>query len=237
MKNAELFIPIWVSILFLIVIPIPIIMIARLARKGTSSMTKNKVFYGILGFFALYFSYVGYGSLNGLFEKVSLPPIILQYTTLPLALLLFGVVFNLTIYHKILQNTKLEDLVSVHIFRLIGVFFIILVHYETLPKYFALIAGFGDMLTAISSIFVAKAIRQNKKYAQNLTYIWNTFGLIDILFTAISAFVLTKISIDTGALGVDALAVFPFCYIPAFAPPTIIFLHISIYKKLKKNYQ
>lgn len=237
MKNTEFLIPIWVSILFLIAIPIPIILIARLARKGTSSSTKNTVFYGILGFFAFYFSYVAYGSLNGLFEKVSLPPIILQYTTLPLALLLFGVVFNLSIYHKILQNTKIEDLVSLHIFRLIGVFFVILAHYETLPKYFALIAGFGDMISAISSIFVANAIRQNRQYARNLTYIWNTFGLIDILFTAISAFVLTKISIDTGALGVDTLATFPFCFIPAFAPPTIIFFHISIYKKLKKNRQ
>jgi hypothetical protein len=44
--------------------------------------------------------------------------------------------------------------------------------------------------------------------------------------------VLTKISIDTGAMGVDTLAKFPFCFIPAFAPPTIIFLHVSIYKKL-----
>jgi hypothetical protein len=99
-----------------------------------------------------------------------------------------------------------------------------------------MVAGIGDMVTAITSIFVAKAISKNKNYAVKLAYLWNTFGLIDILFTSVSAFVLTKIAIDTGALGVEMLAKFPFCLIPAFAPPTIVFLHIAIYKKLKKDY-
>jgi hypothetical protein len=229
-------VPIWVSVLFLIVIPIPIFLIAFLAKKGALEVHKKSVFYSILGFYALYFLYVGLASINGLFDKVALPPTILKLSTLPLFAFLFGVVFNLAIYKTILQNTTLESLVKVHIFRLIGVFFIILTYYETLPKFFALIAGFGDMLTAIASIFVAKAISDNKKYAKKLTYLWNTFGLIDILFTAISAFVLTKISIDTGAMGVDMLAQFPFCFIPAFAPPTIIFLHVAIYKKLKKDF-
>jgi hypothetical protein len=34
-------------------------------------------------------------------------------------------------------------------------------------------------------------------------------------------------------MGVDTLAKFPFSLIPAFAPPTIIFLHVLIYRKLK----
>jgi hypothetical protein len=58
---------------------------------------------------------------------------------------------------------------------------------------------------------------------------------LDIVFTAVSAIVLTKLSIDTGSIGVDVLAQFPFCLIPAFAPPTIIFLHVAVYKKLKQE--
>ncbi|MFZ1789595.1 MAG: hypothetical protein WAT92_14850, partial [Saprospiraceae bacterium] len=101
------------------------------------------------------------------------------------------------------------------------------------PKPFAYIAGFGDMVTAISSIFVAKAIQNKKSYAKKLSFYWNVFGTIDILFTAIAANVLTKISIDSGVMGVDTLAFFPFCIIPAFAPPTILFLHWAIHKKLR----
>jgi drug/metabolite transporter superfamily protein YnfA len=110
---------------------------------------------------------------------------------------------------------------------------VLLALYDALPKPFAFIAGFGDMLTAIGSIFVVKAIQHKKSYAKKLARIWNVFGTIDILFTAIAANVLTKISIDTGAMGVDTLAVFPFCIIPTFAPPTILFLHWAIFKKIK----
>ncbi len=113
-------------------------------------------------------------------------------------------------------------------------FFVLLAVHNALPKPFAYIAGFGDMITALSSIFVVKAIQQQKTHAKKLTYIWNVFGTIDILFTAIAANVLTKISIDTGAMGVDTLAMFPFCIIPAFAPPTILLLHWVIFQKLKK---
>jgi hypothetical protein len=229
----EYFVPEWVSILFLIAIPLPVFLIALLARKASPTDKKNKVFYSILGFFAIYLSYVTIGSFNGLFNKVFFPPIILLFTTFPFAIFLFTVVFNLAIFKTILQNAKLEDMVKVHIFRLIGVFFVILAYYETLPAFFALIAGFGDIISAIASIFVAIAIRDNKPYARKLTYIWNTFGLADIAFTAISAIILTKISIDTGSMGVDTLARFPLCFIPAIAPPTIVFLHVAIYKKLK----
>jgi hypothetical protein len=232
----EYFVPEWVSILFLIAIPLPVFLIALLARKASPVVKKNSVFYAVLGFFAVYMSYVTVGSLNGLFSKVFFPPIILLFTTFPFAIFLFTIVINLAIFKTIFQNATLEDMVKVHIFRLIGVFFIVFAYYETLPAFFALIAGFGDVISAIASIFVSKAIKTHKPYAKKLTLIWNTFGLADIAFTAISAIVLTKISIDTGSMGVDTLARFPFCFIPAIAPPTIVFLHINIYKKIKIFY-
>jgi len=78
---TEYFVPQWISTLFLIVIPIPIILIALLARKGAPIEKKTKVFYTIIGFFALYFTCITLGSFNGLFNKVFFPPIILLYTT------------------------------------------------------------------------------------------------------------------------------------------------------------
>ena len=79
---------------------------------------------------------------------------------------------------------------------------------------------------------MAKAIRNKKNYARKLTYIWNTFGLVDILITSAMAIIFTKISIDNSIQGVEFLAEFPFCFIPAFAPPTIIFLHLLVFRKL-----
>jgi hypothetical protein len=120
--------------------------------------------------------------------------------------LLFGILLNTRIYKSILENASLESLVRLHIFRVIGVFFVLLAVHDALPKSFAFIAGIGDMVTAVTGFFVARAIQDKKTYAKRLTYAWNIFGTIDILFTAIGANVLTKLSIETGAMGVDTLA-------------------------------
>lgn len=226
-------VPQWISIAFLLSIPIPFVLIALFIRKEARKMQNKMVYLIVIIFFVLYLAYIALASFNGWFNQIFLPPKVLLYTTFPFAFLLFAVVLNTMVYKTILNNTTLQSIVKLHVFRLIGVFFLLLALHNALPKPFAYIAGVGDMLTAISSIFVAKAIQNKKSYAKKLTYWWNVFGTVDILFTAIAANVLTKISIDTGAMGVDTLAVFPFCIIPAFAPPMILFLHLAIFKKLK----
>jgi uncharacterized membrane protein (DUF485 family) len=227
------FVPQWISMAFLVAIPLPFILIILFIRHEAKKIHQKWAYPAVIAFFVLYLSYITLASYNGWFNQVTLPPKVLLLTTFPYAFLLFGVLLRTTTYKAIVAQTALESLVELHLFRLIGVFFVLLALQDALPKPFAFIAGIGDMLTAISSVFVAKAIRDKKSYAKQLTYFWNIFGTIDILFTAIAANVLTKISMDTGAMGVDTLAVFPFCIIPAFAPPTILFLHWTIFKKLK----
>ncbi|SOE21457.1 hypothetical protein SAMN06298216_1923 [Spirosomataceae bacterium TFI 002] len=225
-------IPFWVSIAFFLAIPFPVFMIAGLVKKYSSTENSQRNYAIVLGIYAVYFAYVAFACFQGWFAVISLPPRILILSTIPLLVLMFSIFFFSKTYKEILQRTQVADIVRIHIFRLIGSFFLILLFYKALPPTFSLIAGLGDLITAISSIFVAKALVNKKAYAKKLALAWNTFGLLDILATMATAFILTKLSIETGTLGVDALAIFPFCFIPAFAPPTIIFLHLSIYKKL-----
>lgn len=225
--------PQWISIAFLIAIPAPFILIVLFIRKEAKKIPNDRVYLIVIAFFILYLSYIALAAYKGWFNQVALPPKILLFTTFPFAFLLFVIVLQTKVYKTILENVALENLVKLHIFRLIGVFFILLATHNALPKPFAFIAGTGDILTAVSSIFVVNAIQNKKSYAKRLTYYWNIFGTVDILFTAIGANVLTKISIDTGAMGVDTLAFFPFCIIPAFAPPMILFLHWAIFKKIQ----
>jgi hypothetical protein len=226
--------PQWMTLSFLVVIPIPFILIPFLAKKGAPIATANRTFWTVLLCLAAYFAYIIFASQAGLFSKVSFPPMVLLLTTFLYAALLFGVVMNLTVFKNHLAQISLTDLVRVHIFRFIGVFFILIALHDALPKWFAFIAGLGDVITAISSIFVANALENKAKNAQKWAFAWNIFGAVDIMFTAVTANVLTKISISTGAQGVDALAQFPFCIIPAFAPPTILLLHYCIFKKLRE---
>jgi hypothetical protein len=226
--------PQWLTIAFLIAIPLPFILISAFVYKEAKRIGHQKAFLSVVVFFILYLAYIAFASFNGWFNQIALPPKVLLLTTFPFAFLLFGIVSKTKIYETVLENTTLQNLVQLHIFRLIGVFFVLLALYNALPKPFAFIAGFGDILAAIGSLFVVKAIKDKKNYAKGLTKYWNIFGTIDILFTAIAANVLTKMAIDTGSMGVDTLAMFPFCIIPAFAPPAILFLHWTIFQKLKK---
>lgn len=225
-------IPQWISMAFIIAISSPFILITLFVRKEAKKIQHRLAYPAMIAFFVLYLTYIAFASFKGWFNQVSLPPKVLLFTTFPFAFLLFGVLLNTKIYKVIIENAAIESLVKLHIFRLIGVFFVLLALHDALPKPFAFIAGMGDILTAISSIFVAKAIQNKENYAKKLTYYWNIFGTLDILFTAVAANVLTKIAIDTGVMGVDSLAFFPFCIIPAFAPPAILFLHLAIFKKI-----
>lgn len=232
----EYFVPQWVSIAFLVAIPLPFVLIAAFVKKEAQKLANRKAFPVVLLFFVVYMAYVVVASLNGWFNAVMFPPKVLLLTTFPYAFLLFGVVMKTKLFEQIVAKASLASLVQLHIFRVIGVFFVLLAFYDALPKPFALIAGFGDVITAITSIFVVRALAQQKGNAAKWVRVWNWFGAIDILFTAIAANALTKISIDTGAMGVDSLAFFPFCIIPAFAPPTILLLHYVIHQKIKATF-
>jgi hypothetical protein len=230
-------VPQWVSVLFLLTIPIPIFMIANVAKQSAintnlDSQKLKLIYRSILIFYGLYFSYVSFASFTDVFLENTLPPKILLYTFFPLLAFLLLVVSNLKLYKTILQNATLQSLVQVHLFRLIGVFFLITNVYGAIPTKFAYIAGIGDIATALLSIFVAKAIANKKTYAKPLTIAWNIFGLLDIVSVLTTAIITTKLSIDTGSQGVTEIANFPFCLIPAFAPATIIFLHLAIFRKL-----
>jgi hypothetical protein len=231
---TQYFTPQWLSIAFLVAIPLPFILIILFVRKEAKRVQSKLSLPVVISFFALYLCYIFIASANGWLNVVSFPPKVLLLTTFPYAFLLFAVLIRTQTYQDITSNASLQSIVRLHVFRVIGVFFVLLAAQNALPKPFAYIAGFGDMLTAISCFFVAQAIENKKAYAKKLTFFWNIFGTIDIVFTAVAANVLTKISIDTGSMGVDTLAVFPFCIIPAFAPPTILLLHWTIFKKLRQ---
>jgi hypothetical protein len=98
------------------------------------------------------------------------------------------------------------------------------------------LAGLGDMATALGAIFVAKAVEDNKSWSRKATLIWNIFGFWDIVSVIVSAVLTTRYSIQNPEnQGIIEMTKFPFVWIPAFAPAVIVFMHIAIFKKLKRE--
>jgi hypothetical protein len=232
-------VPLWISVLLLICFIIPIFMLANVVRDGvaqTSFQDNNKVKIlpkAILLFFTFYYLYVLVMSFTGVFQVNTLPPRVLLFTAIPLILFYFLFVFRTKLFWQILENVKLSGLVRIHIFRLVGIFFIIGWYYEILPKSFAFIAGIGDIFVALTAILVARLIERKANHYKKATLIWNIIGFWDIVSVIVSAVYITKQAIETNTQGILEMSKFPFSLIPAFAPATIIFLHICIFKKLK----
>jgi hypothetical protein len=230
-------VPTWVSILFLLTIPIPILLMARLVKQGAINanytITQAKQFsWMVILFYTIFLGYTAVLSVTGVFLKPSIPPKVVLFTTLPLLLFLLIVVSNLKVYKVILAHIAVEKIVALHIFRLIGSFFLILHFFNALPAPFAYIAGLGDITVALTSILVTRAIVYKKSYAKPLTIAWNILGMVDIISVLVAAIVTTKIAMDNGTPGVAEISKFPFSLIPSFAAATIMFLHISIFKKV-----
>lgn len=240
MENQFSNVPLWVSLLFAPTFPITIYFITEIIRKGSikaqlSENQADKIQKWIWLFFVLYFGYVIVLSLSGVLSVNVMPPRIFLFIVIPFMIFLFGFIYGKPLYWKILDNISLASLVRIHIFRFVGVFFLISVYYEVLPQNLALLAGFGDILTAVGAIFVSKWITEKKSWYKKATLVWNIFGFWDIVSVIVSAIIATKNSIEINSQSVIEITKIPFVLIPAFAPAVIIFLHIAVFKKLKRG--
>jgi hypothetical protein len=226
-------IPLWLSAAFCVAILLPVLLLAQTAREAALPTQRRVVFGGVVVAILTYFGYVVAASLGGLFSGQMVPPAVLRYATLPYALLLFGGIFPTAWFKRFIGRIPTESLIRLHRFRVVGTFFLFLAYFGALPLPFALVAGLGDLLTALSSSWVARLVKQQHPHARRVALFWNTFGLLDILFTAISANVLTYLAMNgQTTANVEVLGSFPFCLIPAFAPPTILLIHVLIFKRL-----
>jgi hypothetical protein len=84
--------PLWISIAFLISIPLPFVLISRFVYLESKKIQNRSPFIVVVTFFTLYLIYIGLASFNGWFNHISLPPRVLLLTTFPFAFLLFMVV-------------------------------------------------------------------------------------------------------------------------------------------------
>jgi len=189
----------------------------------------------VLGFFIFWWGFASFLSLNGFLYGNSLPPRPVLFLVLPFALFLFLVVKRNATFKRLLAAIKIETLINIHVFRLIGGWFLIMGYYELLPYGFAARAGWGDILTGVLALIVPYLVFTKKLLSIKWAYAWNIFGLLDILTVVSSAVILTSLarSNPTTSNDVMELTRFPFALIPAFAPASIVFLHVITFEKLK----
>jgi len=231
--------PLWSIALFIPGFFCSIIFIAGRVKQaainaGINTGKSRNIQLGIVGFYMAYLVYVSILSLKGVLDSKSIPPTIMVVAAIPLIILLFGLIGNTRPFKKLLRSITLESLITIHVFRVLGVFFILLYLYHLLPARFAFSAGMGDIITALLALPVAKMVSKGKSWSIPIVYAWNILGIADIVTLLVIATIEGKNSIITGGPGIREMTIFPFVWFPAFAPATILFLHTLVFRKLRQ---
>jgi hypothetical protein len=233
MENHISGMPLWAVVLFIVTFLYSIFFITRPVKQaaldaGMAPLKSKRIQIGIFIFYIFYLGYVSVLSLKGVFDVDSLPPRVMIWAGMPLLIILFGFIGNTGLFKTILRAIPLESLIALHIFRVLGAFFILIYGYHLLPAKFAFSAGLGDIITAILALPVARMVAKGHSRRVIAVYAWNIFGILDIID-------LLVIAVITGANGnLREMTVFPFVWFPAFAPATILFLHTAVFRKLRQ---
>jgi hypothetical protein len=165
--------------------------------------------------------------LSGWFYSANAPAVAATVWTLT-ALALFAC-WKISPIRVWALNVDLRWLVLFHVTRLFaGAYFLVLCEREQLPCGFARPAGWGDIVVAVLALGVVGAMRT--QFAKTLLLIWNTIGLIDIVFVVFSAL---RFGLQ-GWQSMHALRELPLSLLPTFLVPLVIASHVLIFIRLAR---
>ena len=140
-------------------------------------------------------------------------------------------------WRRVVDAIPADALISVQVYRLIGGIFLVLYAIGSLPRHFALPAGWGDLVVGLLAPFVALAVRRQLGGARPLALGWNVFGFLDLVAAVGlgTGYLLLLLRPEAGAPpAAAAMTFFPLVLVPTFAVPLGFILHIySIRRTLR----
>jgi hypothetical protein len=124
-------------------------------------------------------------------------------------------------------------IIRLNAFRVIGIFFFVLLAHGRLGGPFPYFAGTGDIITGLFALPTARLFERNPRDPRVL--FWNAFGTLDLLLAVTLGLITATNSplhlIQAGA-AVSALADLPWSLIPLALVPTFLVGHVAIFSRL-----
>jgi hypothetical protein len=118
-------------------------------------------------------------------------------------------------------------LTTVHVYRVGGIAFLILLAKGNLPPLFALPAGLGDMTIGVTAPFIAQALSRGSVSRSGFVR-WQLAGITDLVVALTLGVLYSPSPLGILAHGVTtrAMGQLPMTLIPTFAVPLLVILHI-----------
>jgi hypothetical protein len=188
-----------------------------------------------LGVLVAWFSLALRGSLAGVFDSESRPPILLGLSTvLPIAV--FACCYALSSsFRQWVLSLDLRLLTVAQTWRVGGLVFVLLYLQGDLPGTFALSAGWGDFAIAITAPLVAWYWKP--PYPSKTFVVWNLLGSLDLVL-ALTLGVLSSpspVGILSGDVSTRLLGQFPLSLIPTFFVPLFLIGHLISFLRVREQ--
>jgi hypothetical protein len=125
-------------------------------------------------------------------------------------------------FRQFLLSLSPRTLTQVQSIRIAGIVFLVLASYKILPAYFALSAGWGDIVIGATAPLAALWLA-NPTHRGGFIF-WQFLGIADLV-NALALGTLAAV-IDQRGIPTAPMTVLPMSYIPTFAVPVFLILHI-----------
>jgi len=178
------------------------------------------------------------GGMSGIFNQPGVPPVTVGlFVLVPIAGFLAAYGMSPQIRTAI-DSIPLWTLTIAHVWRFVGLGFIVGAAAEVLPPQFGYPEGLGDVIAAALCLPLALALRSGKRSPRLRTAFvaWNVFGLVDLL-SAITIGVLyspSTFGVLRADLSTELMTRFPISLIPTFFLPLFILLHLLGLKRSRE---
>ena len=130
------------------------------------------------------------------------------------------------------DNASIRSLVTLHLCRFVGIYFLVLAHSGLLAPAFAIPAGWGDIFVATTAFALLLIANPRSSGGHRFYSAWNIVGLMDIVFVVATA---ARIGLSASA-SMQQLLRMPLCLLPTFLVPVIIVSHILLFRRLQTIY-
>ena len=199
-------------------------------QKDGSSQPADRTKQALLGVVVAWFLAAFVGGLGNIFYQPGVPPITVGlFLLIPITGFTLGYVLNPNV-RRTVDRIPLWLITIAHVWRFVGLGFVIGAVMHVLPVQFGYPEGWGDVVAATFCLPLAFALRKNENSfrLRRLFITWNVYGLIDLLSAITlgilyspSSFGVLRTDISTGLM-----TQFPVSLIPTFFLPLFILLHM-----------
>src|SRR5215207_3468381 len=122
-------------------------------------------------------------------------------------------------------NKTTSLLVAVHVWRILGIAFLMGVSQGILHPAFGIPAGVGDILIGVTAIPIAYFLRKGFSWSKYALVVWSVLGIADLV-NAVSLGLITA-----SDFGTPTMTTFPWILVPTVGVPLALMMHgITLYR-------